>query len=159
MSYADMITEKTDIIIERMTDRDLPEVLAIEAASFSKPWSTTLFMEEIVNPSALPMVARRDGRIAGYLCAGMVVDEGHILDLAVAPAFRRQGVAGLLMRVVLDRLRTRGCRSVFLEVRVSHSGVISFYEKSGFRVIQTRKCYYVSPVEDAVIMVLCQEHP
>ena len=59
-----------------------------------------------------------------------------------------------VIKETLDHLGQQGCRTVFLEVRASHAGVIGFYEQAGFRVIQVRKCYYVSPIDDAAIMEL-----
>lgn len=147
-------TDTTEIVISRMTEDDISEVHAIETASFTMPWSEALFLNEIRNPLSRPMVARNDGKIAGYLCASMVIDEGHILDVAVHPSRRRQRIGRRLIGETLDNLAERGCSTVFLEVRASHTGVIGFYEQSGFRVIQTRKCYYVSPIDDAVIMKL-----
>ncbi|MBA4371615.1 MAG: ribosomal-protein-alanine N-acetyltransferase [Thermodesulfovibrio sp.] len=144
----------TELIINRMTDEDIPEVLAIETASFTVPWSETLFMNELRSPLARPVVARHNNRIAGYLCSSLVLDEGHILDVAVHPSGRRQGLGRRLLQETLDHLGQQGCRIVFLEVRASHTGVIGFYEQAGFRVIQTRKCYYVSPIDDAAIMEL-----
>lgn len=147
-------TEIAEIVIDRMREEDIPEVHAIELASFTVPWSETLFADEVRNPLCRPMVARHDGRIAGYICASLVIDEGHILDVAVHPLWRRRGLGRRLITETLDHLARQGCRRVFLEVRASHAEVIRFYEQAGFRVIQTRKCYYVSPIDDAVIMEL-----
>jgi len=147
-------TDATDIVIRRMSEEDIPEVHAIETTSFTMPWSEVLFLNEVRNPLSRPMVARDDDGIAGYLCASLIIDEGHILDVAVHPSRRRQGIGGRLIRETLDHLGQQGCRTVFLEVRASHDGIIGFYEQAGFRVIQVRKCYYVSPIDDAAIMEL-----
>lgn len=151
-SGRDLTTAET--VISRMTAEDLPEVLAIEAASFTAPWSEKLFLEELGNPLSRPMVARRDGRLAGYLCSSLVLDEGQILDLAVRPSCRGLGLGRSLLNETLEHLRQQGCRTVFLEVRASHTAVRGFYERAGFSVIQTRKCYYVSPADDAAVMEL-----
>ncbi|MGC2064184.1 MAG: ribosomal protein S18-alanine N-acetyltransferase [Thermodesulfovibrionales bacterium] len=147
-------TDITEIVISRMVDDDIPEVHAIEMSSFTMPWSEALFLNEVRNQLSRPMVARHSGRIAGYLCASLVIDEGHILDVAVHPSRRRQGIGRRLIDETLVNLIQQGCRTVFLEVRASHAGVIRFYEQAGFRVIQIRKCYYVSPIDDAAIMEL-----
>lgn len=144
----------TDVIIDKMTADDIDAVHAIETGSFTMPWSESLFLEELRNPLSRPMVARTGGRLVGYLCSSLVMDEGQILDLAVHPSFRRQGVAGRLMNETLEHLRLQGCSKVFLEVRAGHSDVLRFYERYGFRAGNTRKCYYVSPPDDAVIMSL-----
>jgi ribosomal-protein-alanine N-acetyltransferase len=142
------------MVIEPMTEADISEVLAIETASFTVPWTEKMFRDELINPMSRPMVCRLDGSIAGYICAGIIIDEGHILDLAVHPSLRTHGIGAALMKETLGQLRASGCRSVFLEVRASHAGVISFYEKNGFCVLSVRKCYYVKPLDDAAIMQL-----
>jgi ribosomal-protein-alanine N-acetyltransferase len=83
--------ELSDMVINEMKVEDLPEILAIETASFETPWSETLFYNEIFKAIAVSRVARINGRVAGYLCANMIIDEGHILNLAVHPDFRGMG--------------------------------------------------------------------
>ncbi len=99
-------------------------------------------------------VAKKDGRVVGYVCGSRVIDEGHILDIAVHPEYRRLGIASALVSLMIERLREEECRFIYLEVRASNVNAKKMYEKFGFEVIGTRKDYYVSPVEDAVIMVL-----
>lgn len=137
-----------------MAVRDLPEVVNIEKASFSKPWSETLFYNEIRNERSIAKIARLDGKIAGYICASVVVDEAHILTLAVDPALRKEGIATALVRHVIERARERGCRAVFLEVRASNGIARRMYERFNFVALGTRKNYYGEPSEDAVVMVL-----
>jgi len=84
----------------------------------------------------------------------VIIDEGHILNLAVHQEFRGRGIASFMIKEVLDMMRDINCRSVFLEVRVSNEKARKMYEKFGFSLLGTRKNYYVSPVEDAVMMVL-----
>ncbi|MHB8881029.1 MAG: ribosomal protein S18-alanine N-acetyltransferase [Thermodesulfovibrionales bacterium] len=144
----------TEILIQRMKEEDLPEVLGIEALSFTAPWSEALFRIELQSPLSHPVVARHQGRIAGYLCANLVLDEAQILDLAVQPVLRRQGIASALIRETLAYLRGKGCRAVFLEVRASNRPALDMYAAEGFEVTGTRKNYYTSPPEDAITMVL-----
>jgi ribosomal-protein-alanine N-acetyltransferase len=143
-----------DLTISVMTVDDLQAVLEIERSSFTTPWSEISFFNEIKNPRSIPKVARLGGRIAGYLCASRIIDEGHILTFAVHPEFRNRGIASALIRDILGQLKREGCRFVFLEVRASNSGARKMYEKFGFRELGVRKNYYVSPVEDGVVMVL-----
>jgi ribosomal-protein-alanine N-acetyltransferase len=150
-----MVTEKVkDLTIRAMTVDDLQAVLEIERSSFTTPWSETSFFNEIKNPRSISKVARLGGRIAGYLCASRIIDEGHILTFAVHPEFRKRGIASALIRDILDQLKGEGCRFVFLEVRASNSGARKMYEKFGFRELGVRKNYYLSPVEDGIVMVL-----
>ncbi len=146
--------ELKGIVIGDMKVEDLPEIVGIENASFKTPWSETLFYNEICKSIAVSRVAKIDGKVAGYLCANVVLDEGHILNLAVHPEYRSLGIASSLIREMIGTMRERDCRSVFLEVRVSNEQARSMYEKFGFSLLGTRKNYYILPVEDAVIMVL-----
>ena len=141
-----------ELVLDDMRTGDLEEVVGIERMSCTQPWSETLFFNEIQNPRSMPRVARKKGKVAGYLCAGLIMDEGHILNLAVGPGMRRTGIASVLIGDVIDRLREKECRFLFLEVRDSNTAAREIYRKFGFKVIGIRKNYYVSPVEDAIIM-------
>lgn len=145
---------ETETVISAMTAEDIPRVLAIELASFTTPWSEILFFNETKKERSIPLVARKGETVAGYICANYVLDEGHILDLAVHPDCRRQGVATLLIREALRRLKQAGCRTVFLDVRASNLAALTMYEKIGFRICGTRKNYYQKPDEDASLLVL-----
>jgi [ribosomal protein S18]-alanine N-acetyltransferase len=146
--------ELSEIVTDGMKIDDLPEVLAIETASFKTPWSETLFRNEIFKDIAVARVAKVNGTVAAYLCANIIVEEGHILNLAVNLAYRRKGIASCMIKEMLDIMTDKGCRSVFLEVRASNKEARTMYEKFGFDLLGTRKNYYISPVEDAVVMVL-----
>ncbi|MBI5639549.1 MAG: ribosomal protein S18-alanine N-acetyltransferase [Nitrospirae bacterium] len=142
------------LILESMSATDLAAIVGIEQSSFTMPWSETLFNNEIHNPRSNAKVAKMDGEVVGYICASQIIDEGHILNLAVHPDFRRLGIASALVGNMIDHLREEGCRVIFLEVRISNEEAKRMYEGFHFRVIGIRKEYYVSPVEDAVIMSL-----
>ena len=146
--------ELSELSIDDMKVEDLPEIVSIETASFTTPWSETLFYNEICKAIAVSRVARIDGMVVGYLCANVILDEGHILNLAVHPQYRGLGTASSLIKEMIDIMREKDCRSVFLEVRISNEQARIMYEKFGFTLLGTRKNYYISPVEDAVIMVL-----
>lgn len=144
--------ELIDITIDQMRETDLYEIVRIERESFPTPWSETLFYNELHKDHAVTKVARTDSRIAGYIVANKIIDEGHILDLAVDVLFRRSGVASMLVHDIFHHLKERACRVVFLEVRASCRAARRLYEGLGFTVIGIRKRYYSSPAEDAVIM-------
>jgi len=146
--------ELSGIVIDDMKVADLPEVLAIETASFKTPWSETLFYNEIFKAISVSRVAKINGKVVGYLSANIIIDEGHILNLAVHPEYRGLGIASCMIKEMLEIMKASNCRSVFLEVRISNEEARKMYEKFGFCLLGTRKNYYISPVEDAVVMVL-----
>ncbi|MDZ4166063.1 MAG: ribosomal protein S18-alanine N-acetyltransferase [Smithellaceae bacterium] len=144
--------------IYEMAAADLPEVLAIENAAFAAPWSERMFQGELKSQLSCCRVARvRQGGgmvLAGYLIAWIYAGEVHIHNLAVKDEFRRQSVASLLVRDMLDQAGEQEAKRVFLEVRRSNAAAIGLYEKTGFRVRGIRKGYYRETDEDALVMGL-----
>ena len=140
--------------LDRMRPEDLDEVLGIERASFSMPWSRGAFLYEMQqNRVARCWVARDEAaRVAGYLCLWEVADEIHITNVAVRPSLRRQGIARSLLRTVLDDARSRKFKMVVLEVRPSNQHAVALYESFGFRVVGRRRGYYYDTGEDALVM-------
>lgn len=132
---------------------DLPEICAIENESFSTPWSMNSFDHELMEPHSILKIAELNGHIVGYICLRVMLDITHILNLAVAPPWRRMGIGSMLLETALDELEAMQEETDFitLEVRAS-SHAIMLYEKHGFRVIGRRKNYYHKPQEDAVLM-------
>jgi len=150
--------ETGTITIDRMTREDIDQVLAIEQASFTMPWSRNLFLSEFRNPTvSLMLVARSPdsgGRIIGYIVCWAVADELHILDLATEPSWRRKGIARMLVLAAIREGDTVGASRVFLEVRASNQAALLLYEGLGFTRSLIREGYYDMPVEDAVVMSL-----
>ena len=144
--------------IDPMRAEELQAVLAIEHASFSLPWTEDMFLRDLERGElAEILIARSDeggetAPITGFLCYWVVQDEMHINNLAVAPRWRRRGVAMALLTASLDRARARGARHAFLEVRASNVAAQALYRRAGFQAAGTRRRYYSHPVEDAVIM-------
>jgi len=136
-----------------MRPEDLDDVLVIERASFSMPWSRGAFLYELEqNRVARCWVMRESARLLGYLCLWEVADELHITNIAVHPASRRQGVGRSLLGTVLEEARGRGLRLVVLEVRPSNLEARALYESFGFRVVGRRRGYYYDTGEDALVM-------
>lgn len=140
--------------IREMREADLATIVEIENISFSTPWSSYSFKKEIYKPYSIPKVAVINNRIVGYICVERIIDEAHILNLAVHPDFRKMGIGSLLVSNILDELRTTGCRYVYLEVRASNVAAKKLYERFGFEVVGIRKHYYIRPEEDAYVMML-----
>jgi ribosomal-protein-alanine N-acetyltransferase len=144
----------SSLALDRMRPEDLDEVLAIERASFTMPWSRGAFLYEMQqNRVARCWVGRDDdGRVAGYLCLWEVADEVHITNVAVRPNVRRQGIARALLSSVLDNARARAFKIVVLEVRPSNHNALTLYESFGFKVVGRRHGYYYDTGEDALVM-------
>lgn len=141
-----------EITICPMSGDDLEQILRIEEASFPSPWLHQHFLDELASPHAFPLSAfDADGRLVGFICPMLLLDEGHIMDVAVDPEFRGRGVGRLLVQRVLDDCRDGGASFVSLEVRVSNRAAISLYRTMGFVETGRRKRYYKDG-EDALMM-------
>ncbi len=139
--------------LEPMRRADLDRVVEIERESFSIPWSRGAFQYEIEqNRVARCWTGRVDGEVIGYLCLWEIGEEMHITNVAVARAWRRQGIARSMLTEILDDARRRGLRMVFLEVRPTNVEALGLYEALGFHVIGRRKGYYYDTGEDALVM-------
>lgn len=157
------MTENSHFMFEEedMLPADLPEVLEIERASFTNPWSEGMFMVEMALSHSRMKVLRTSpeetggcGRLAGYICSWHVAGEAHILDIAVRQDCRRKGAARMLVRSLIDDSVRLGGIKVYLEVRVSNAPARAFYRNMGFIESGLRKKYYKEPAEDAVLMTL-----
>ncbi len=141
--------------IERLASSDaLDEVLAIERAAFTNPWTRAMYEAELANGDVSQCYLARaaDGTAVGFCSFWLVVDELHINNLAVAEAHRRQGVAtALLTRVLADSV-ARGARRATLEVRESNVDAQKLYGRFGFAVVTVRRRYYSHPDEDALVL-------
>jgi ribosomal-protein-alanine N-acetyltransferase len=146
------------ILIEPLRPEDLPEVLAIEVASFRHPWTGEMFENELARQDISKILIARladagtPPPLAGYVCVWVIGDEVHINNIAVDPRWRRRGIATALLDAALDHGRVRGGRRAFLEVRASNLAAQTLYRQFGFHAAGIRKRYYDHPVEDAVVM-------
>lgn len=147
-----MVEMTNEITICPMTEEDLDQVLAVEQACFPSPWLRQHFLDELKSSYAFPLSAfAADGSLVGFICPMLLLDEGHILDVAVDPACRGKGVGRLLVQRVLDDCRAGGASFVSLEVRVSNDSAIALYGKMGFVETGRRRRYYKDG-EDALMM-------
>ena len=133
---------------------DLDGVLEVESETFSNPWTREMYAWELQNRSVchIHVVRTPDCSVAGFCAFWLVVDEIHINNIAMRPAFRGQGMGTALMHFVLGEARRLGARRATLEVRASNTGARRLYERLGFRLAGTRRNYYSQPVEDALIL-------
>jgi ribosomal-protein-alanine N-acetyltransferase len=137
--------------IRRLTYADLPQVIAIERRAFPTPWSLSMFVLELSKPSGICLAGLIDGRVAGYLVCSRYDTVWHLMNVAVDPDLRREGIATTLMERLFDTA-DRPHEQYTLEVRESNSGAIALYERFGFRAAGHRRGYYHDNREDALIM-------
>ncbi len=138
-----------------MEEEDIPSILEIENVSFQTPWRSSTFSGEIVNRGiSFPyvIVHRIVERIIGYIIYWKIQEEVQISNFAIHPDFRGKGIGEAVMRRVIKAIQRDGGVYVFLEVRPSNLSARSLYKKLGFKVLGTRKDYYQTPLEDAIIM-------
>jgi ribosomal-protein-alanine N-acetyltransferase len=140
------------LTIAPMRRRHLPEVLAIEAASYPRPWSARLFEDELERGGRAYVVARIGDRVVGFAGVLMIADDGHIATIAVDPTERRAGVGRALLLVLVEEALALGARQLTLEVRVSNVAAQELYRSFGFAPAGARKAYYADNGEDALVM-------
>ncbi len=138
--------------VRRLVYADLPAVLAIERRSFQTPWSLAMFVLELSKPSGICLASEDDQGIVGYLVCSRYGDVRHLMNVAVAPERRRQGIASGLIGRLFEAAGEQA--RITLEVRKSNLGAIEMYERFGFRPAGHRRRYYHDNGEDALIMWL-----
>ena len=140
------------MIIREMKLEDVPAIAELEKVCFSDPWSENSIASELNNRLSYWLVAEYSGTIAGYIGSQTVLDWTDIMNVAVAPEYRRQGVGEALLNGLTDHLYRTGTKVFSLEVRVSNAPAIALYEKLGFTQAGRRPKYYHHPREDALIL-------
>lgn len=144
--------DKEKLIIRKIEEGDMKELAAIEAESFSTPWSENSFRELLSIDYAYYLVAVYDGRIAGSAGMRIICGEGNIDNVVVRPSLRNLGIADALMTRLIEDGDALGVTAYTLEVRVSNAPAVHVYEKHGFVNEGIRPKFYEKPVEDAMIM-------
>ena len=139
----------------RRRRREIDDVLAVEEASFTNPWTREMYLAELQNHGVsfcLPRPRRRRP-VVGFCSFWRVLDELHINNLAVLPDFRRAGHRrGAADARAARRRRGSGRARATLEVRASNEAARRLYERFGFVVAGVRRDYYTKPVEDALVL-------
>jgi [ribosomal protein S18]-alanine N-acetyltransferase len=131
---------------------DIPGVLEIQASCREiSQWSAGDYAAVALGQMH-GWIAETHAKVTGFLIAREIVSEIEILNLAVAPHRRSQGVGSALLNKVIEWADTSNKERAFLEVRVSNSGAIRFYEAHGFQFSGSRRKYYSDPIEDALVM-------
>jgi ribosomal-protein-alanine N-acetyltransferase len=146
------------------TVESLPQILKIEEACFSAPWTRKMLEAEFNgNPFAHFLLARQQGEqagdesaesIIGYLCYWIVFEEVRLMNLAVIESMRHRGIARSLVTAALQTGLSQSAHRALLEVRASNQAAQALYHTFGFRQTAVRPKYYNNPIEDAVLMEL-----
>ena len=149
-----MVEQLDNLQLEKMTDRDVPVVYALELVCFPSPWDISSYYRELRNPASHYLVARAGERIVGYAGMWVVGDEAHVVTLAVREDCRRRGIGRWLMHALLREARQRRAARVTLEVRVGNGKALNLYASLGFRTVAFRREYYPDNGEDAAVLAL-----
>ena len=148
-----------EAFVRRMAESDVTAVHAIEAASFSTPWTRDMFLSELrENKVARYLVVQTAGEIAGFAGVHIILDEGHVTNIAVAQAYRGLGLGRMVTQALMQYAANLGVRYLTLEVRQSNQTARRLYTSLGFVQVALRRNYYQDSGEDAVLMV-CDKLP
>lgn len=140
------------MILTNMRQEHVAQVAALEKLCFADPWSENSVASELNNPLSLWLVAVDGERVAGYVGSQTVMEESDMMNVAVHPDYRKQGMATALIVGLVEELRKRGSHCLTLDVRASNEMAISVYRKLDFQEVGRRKNYYRNPREDALIL-------
>ena len=138
-----------------MREADLAEVLAVENAIYSHPWTRGNFADSL-RAGYLCRIWRAGGELLGYFVLLVAAGEAHLLNLSVAAARQRSGHGSALLKEAMRVARGLGAQHVFLEVRPSNLGAKALYRRFGFRQVAVRHGYYPAHGgrEDALVLTL-----
>ena len=137
------------IKIERMNENHVAQVAALEKLIFSDAWSENSVRSELSNELSLWLVALDGDVVAGYIGSQTVLEEADMLNLAVKPEYRRQGLGRRLVEELIQQL---DAHSLTLEVRMTNEPAKTLYDSMGFKQVGLRRNYYEKPKEDALIL-------
>ena len=144
---------KEELKIRRLGPLDLEAVLEIEKSSFALPWSREAYENELTRDHLAHFIGCfYQGRMLAFAGYWLLLDEGHIANVAVHPDFRRQGLGELIMTHLITLCKSQGGRKMTLEVRKSNTSAQNIYRRLGFEDAGLRPGYYTDNNEDALIM-------
>ena len=138
--------------ISLMNESHVPQIAALETLCFNDPWSETSIASELGNRLSLWLVALEGETVIGYVGSQTVLGWTDMMNVAVHPHFRRQGVGKALVEELIRLLKDQGSEQLTLEVRLSNESAKSLYFGLGFTDVGRRKNYYHNPKEDALIL-------
>ena len=136
----------------RLNETHVEAIAQLEKICFSDPWSEASIGSEVKNPLSLWLVAIDDNKLAGYVGSQSVLGWADMMNLAVAPEYRRLGIGEKLVTELIEKLKENQVTCLTLEVRISNEPAIKLYTKLGFAEVGRRPGYYHNPREDALIL-------
>ena len=138
--------------IVSMTSAHVAQIAELEKRCFNDPWSENSIASELNNRLSCWLVALEGDVVIGYVGSQTVLDETDMMNIAVHPDYRNQGVAKNLIQTLMDTLSGQGSHSLMLEVRQSNEPAKNLYASLGFETVGIRKNYYRNPKENALIL-------
>lgn len=152
MAFGNTQHQEVAVQIRWLIRRDMPEVLAIEQASFEYAWTEEDFLCCLRQRNCIGMVAERDGRIAGFMIYELHKARLRLLNFAVAPDERRYRVGAQMVRRLIDKLSQQRRREIVLEVRETNLAAQLFFKAMGFVALGVLRDRYDDTTEDAYLM-------
>ena len=143
-----------NITVEEMSYEDIDGVVEVENMSFVTPWSKESFENELKNKLAVYVVAKDNGKVVAYGGVWLIIDEGHVTNIAVHTQYRGKEIGGLILDKLIRLCKQKNMTSMTLEVRESNEAAKNLYKKFNFKEIGIRPKYYSDNKEDAMIMWL-----
>jgi ribosomal-protein-alanine N-acetyltransferase len=144
--------QQVRVHIRWMIRRDMPEVLAIEQASFEFPWSEEDFIRCLRQRNCIGMVAECEERVVGFMIYELHKTRLHVLNFAVAPQARRRGAGQQMIEKLVNKLSHQRRSRILLEVRETNLAAQLFFKSNGFRAISVLRDFYDDTTEDAYLM-------
>ena len=144
--------------LDPVTPQDIDNILTIDRTAFKRPWQRKSFLAELAHKDAFSYVVRnqlnhKGSDVIAYVFVRVILNEMHIMRIAVAASFQTKGVATRMLRQCFALAQQKQLDAVYIEVRPSNSSAIALYSKAGFQSLGTRPNYYPETGEDALVMV------
>ncbi len=139
-----------------MQPPDIPAVYTIESQVYDHPWTEAIF-HDCLSVDYQCWVVEHDQQVIAYLIYSIVLDECHLLNIAVHPDYHNQGYGKALMQFLLTQAKQANAAYIYLEVRITSRVAIELYKKFGFRLVGKRKKYYKTKQGHEDALVFCCE--
>ena len=152
MSTVPTTKAQVRVHIRWMIRRDMPEVLAIEHASFEFPWCEEEFLRVLRQRNCIGMVAEYGERVVGFMIYELHKNRLHVLDFASHPEFRRQGIGHQMVAKLVGKLSSHRRTRIALSVRETNLPAQLFFRRQEFKATRVLRGYYEDSGEDAFLM-------